>query len=109
MSGGGGGGVPFGQVVDSRRDCTNIFERTILSSPVPEVLASLSVDDVLNLELRGDRGPLVAVAPDGRHAGSVTSASLADLIRCINEGHAYIALVLSLDRGRCEVEIRPRP
>lgn len=97
--GAGGGGAG---------DCSSIFEQTVLSSPVREVLAILKRGDVLTLSLAGDKGPLLAITADGQTAGSITSASLAKIIRCITqEGAVFVAIVHAIDGGRCSVEIRP--
>ena len=96
-------GSPVG--TSSSFDCASIIERTILNSPNPAVLSSLNVGDILILELASVRGPLYA-KHNSEIAGSITSAILAQLIQCINEGYQYIAIIQSITGGRCSVEIR---
>jgi hypothetical protein len=107
MSGGDrSGGAPTG---DSER-CPDFFEPTVLSSPVPRVLAALKPGDKLNVEifrLAGGR-PLLVARADGEIAGSITFAGAGQLIRCLTEGYRYIAIVLEVDGGDCSVEIRRR-
>lgn len=105
----GGPQVPEGEPGDGPGiDCARLFLETILSSPNPAVIANLNEGERLPLELRGERGPVVAVAPDGQVAGSITAAALADLVECIQQGFDYVAVVLSVDGGACRVQVRPR-
>lgn len=99
-SGGLGGATPNG-------GCADIFIKTILSSPNPEVIGKLKKNDTLRLELQSETGPLLAFTNQGEVAGSVTSASLARIIRCIQDGYNFIAIVMNLIGGRCDVEVRP--
>lgn len=96
-SGGGGGGGD---------DPCAIHEITILNSPDRAVLATLRVGDLLLLEL--DLGPprrLLAKSHAGLVAGSITSQSLAQIIRCMQDGVAYGLEVLSLRGAVCQVRI----
>jgi len=91
-------------------DCESIFETTILNSPNPEVLGRLSEGDLLKLQIqaRGPRKVLVAVDAKGDPAGSITTASLSRIIRCIEkDGYSFISVVLAIEGGKCTVEIRP--
>ena len=110
MSGGdfsapsGGGSVSF------ESDCAALFEKTVLNSPDPAVLGHLKKGDVLPVEIisRGQKKVLVALAPDGRAAGAITSAALAKIITCIEkEGFSFAAEILSVQGGVCSVQIRP--
>ena len=111
MSGGGRTGpTRTGDGFPVETDCESIFETTILNSPNPEVLGRLSEGDVLGLQIqsRGPRKLLVAVDSEGAPAGSITTASLSRIIRCIErEGYSFIATVLEIEGGKCTVEIRP--
>lgn len=103
-SGGGGGGGSNGG-----SECGNLMVRTIISSPVPRILSALKKDDVLTVELfvQGSH-PIVVVRSDDGIAGSVTYSGVAKLIGCIGDGWKYIALVIGVDGGECEIEIRPK-
>lgn len=104
---GAGGASGAGGSGGTAQDCTNIFERTTLASPVPAVLALLRSSSVLTLQAQSPQGPLLATIADGRVAGSITSASLVRLLRCIAEGYGFVAIVLTVSGGKCDVEIRP--
>jgi hypothetical protein len=97
-TGGGGGEHPPGV------DCTRILERTILNSPVAEVVRNLRRGDVLTVELR--ERSLVAVTEDGQIAGALTPPLLPRIVECIGEGYEYIAIVQEVGGGRCGVEVR---
>ncbi len=99
-TGGSGGGQVNG-------GCADIFVQTTLASPVPEVIKKLKPNDVLRFQLQGERGPLLAITDQKEIAGSITSSYLARIIRCITEGYKFIAIVKSVNGGRCDIEIRP--
>jgi len=103
-TGGRGGGGP---VQPDPVDCDDLVFSTTLNSPKVSVISKLKAKDVLRLTLAGPRGPVVAVTSEGETAGSITEPRLVDLIRCMSEGHKYIALVLSIDAGACRVQVRP--
>ena len=102
MSGGGGGG--YSGPTRQSSDC-KIVERVPLNSPKPAVVTTLTVGDLLDVEERD--GSLVALH-QGAAAGSLTPQRLLDLLDCIQSGHEYVAAVLKLKGGLCEVEIRPK-
>lgn len=107
MSGGdsSGSGGGSGEVLD----CASIFEKTILNSPKPDVLSKIKIGEVLILELLQFDGKksLVAVTKDNDVAGSITSATLSKIKNCMDQGFTYIAIVESIEGGRCTVLLRP--
>jgi hypothetical protein len=107
MSGGGGGGGG-GPSPPSGIDCARLVIRTPLNSPNQSVVAKLKKNDQLSIEVQGARGPVVAKDSSGQIAGSITAQSLLDLIRCINDGYEYIAIVRDVSGGKVDVEIRPK-
>jgi hypothetical protein len=107
MSGSGGGGGGGGPVSPSRPDCSTLVFRTPLASPKPKVIAKLKKGDQLELIAQTAAGPAIVQTPQGEEAGSITSR-LADLLRCLDEGYKYVAIVMSITGGNVEVEIRPR-
>jgi len=100
-SGGGGGGTPG--------DACDITEFTTLNSPNRQVVSTLRVGDLLDVELRiGPPRQLVA-QQNGTIAGSITSPKSTQIIQCISRQHrAYVAEVKSIRGGVCQVEVRPR-
>ena len=102
--GGGGGGI------SRNHDCTAIFDRTVLNSPQQNVIILLKISEILTLrleQLSGDRVAVVAVTRDDEIAGSITSAVVAKLKVCIENGFKFIAIVESIENGKCVVSIRP--
>lgn len=87
--------------------CANLFVQTVLTSPNPSVIGTLQVGDVLDLKVMPP-GSLVAVTNSGAIAGSIVSANLSQLIVCIQSGTQFIALVLSILGGACDVQVRPK-
>jgi len=103
---GGGGGSGGG---DGGADCASLRARTLLNSPVPKVLETLQKDQVLTLDLltHGPH-PIVVARADQEIAGSITFSGVAKLVGCMREGWKFIGLVISVDDGECELEIRLR-
>jgi hypothetical protein len=85
-------------------------ERAHVSSPDPEVLKSISIGTILDLEVDTSTTPLLLVkAPDGRTLGSVVPSRMARIVSCIlNEGVQYMAVVLQINGGFVQVEIRAK-
>lgn len=89
----------------TRQNCADIVLKTQLASPDPDVIDDLGVGDILNIKLSSATGPLQAVTMDGQIAGAILSSNPALLINCITEGHEYLARVLSINGGDCQVSI----
>lgn len=95
---GGGGGA--------RPDACNIVEDTTLNSPVAGVIATLKVGNKMQVQVRLPRG-LIAVTAAGAIAGSITCASMLQIIACIQNGHPFEADVVGLHGGACDVRVQP--
>lgn len=109
MSGGGSSGTsrPNDNGGAGNENC-DIVERTNLNSPNPAVVASLNVGDILFISLNlGPPKRVEAQDSSGQVAGTITSAALARLIRCLESGVAFEAEVLVISGGKVEVELRP--
>lgn len=109
MSGGDYGGSSNGGG-NEVRDCTAIFDRTVLNSPQQKVIETLHKGFLLALrieKLTGDRIAVVAVTQSDEIAGSITSAAVAKLKVCLESGFKFIAIVESIENGKCVVNIRP--
>jgi hypothetical protein len=88
-------------------DCTRFMAPVLLDSPKPAVIAMLRVGDILELEFGGQRQVVIeARTRNGQVAGAVTG--LPKLRRCMQEGYRYIAEVMSVKGGACNVQIRYR-
>lgn len=107
MSGGDSTGGTWGG--DEFLDCASIFEKCILNSPKEAVLAKLSSGDVLRIELVefDSKKSLVAMTTAGEIAGSITSASLAKIKKCMEKGTFYTGIVEDVEGGKCTIFIRP--
>jgi len=110
MSGSGSSGIGVGGGnIGTEEDCSKIFESTVLNSPNPDILEKLKPDDELEVSILDEAGNLSLVAKyEGEIAGSITTASVAQIIKCIQDGNDFVAIVISIDSGRCLVEIRPK-
>ena len=99
----GGGGKPVPP------DPCNITEVTTLNSVNRNVIAGLRPNDRLAVVFQaGPPQRLVAERQPGVIAGSITSPSMLQIIQCIQAGHNYDAVVLSVRGAQCQVRIEPR-
>lgn len=103
---GSGGGVP--RPPGGGSDCAKLHEETTLNSVDPGVLATVKKDEVLTVHAQSPRGPLVALNRNGAIVGSITSASLAKFLDCIEKGFEYVAIVQSIKGGQVIVVVRPK-
>lgn len=87
--------------------CQLIDESVRLSSPKPNIVAKLSVGDILKLSLSSGAPPILAKTEKGDVAGAVVPSSLDTLLNCMGTGFTYIATVESLKGGICIVRITP--
>lgn len=106
MSGSGSGGS---YSPSTGIDCSRLEFEAAVNSPVKEVVDSLGLEDICVLQLvREEAVRLVVVSTqDGDRVGTIT-ARLPDLFRCIQQGAAFEAVVLSIDGGSIRVKVRPR-
>ncbi len=91
----------------TKQDCASLTDRTVLNSVNASAARGLRSGDALHLQARSLRGPLVAINAAGEEVGSITSAALAQLLACIEEGFRFVAEVQSVAGGRIEVLVRP--
>jgi len=108
MSGSGGGGGGGGGGSSSGVSCSALTIRTALNSPKASVISKLSVGDRLTVEFVPPKGPLVAKTKGGEIAGSITAAEMQLLIRCMADDWKYVAEIVSIKGGHCEVLIKAK-
>ena len=102
MSGSGGGQPP-----PTADPCEKLTSKTTLTSPVKDVVAQLTKGVELEIELKKSGGARVIQALHrGRLAGSITSTVIQRIAECIEDGHKYVAEVLSVEGGSCQVLVR---
>jgi len=95
--GGGQGAIP---------DPCDIDEITVINSPDRSVLATLRVGDSLIVELlSGPPRRLIVKSASGAVVGSITSASLPQLVKCSQNGVQYYAEVLGIRGAVCQVRV----
>lgn len=123
MSGGGGGGgdwrpEPKAPVPAANRtgagseegghiDPCIINELTLLNSVSPTALRSIQPGVLLRLVF--EKGPpqrLTAVDQTGQFVGSITSRSMLQIIECMQNGRQYVAEVIGIQGGSCQVRVR---
>ena len=105
MSGSGGGSWSE----PSQDPCEKLTSETTLTSPVRTVIAQLSKDMLLDIEVNNSGGTRVVQAlHKGNVAGSITSTIIQRIAECIENGHVYVAEVLSVQGGACRVRVRIR-
>lgn len=99
--GGGGGGDP-----DPETPCDRLRFSAQLTSPQPQVVATLSVGEVLDIATASMRGQVVVqVLKHGQVAGGLTGPEASSLRRCMDEGHDYNATVQSVNGGQVRVRV----
>jgi hypothetical protein len=62
---------------------------------------------VLDVELKDRKPPVLAITGDGEVAGTIIPSELSTLVGCIKKGYSYTAKVVKIDGGACTVEIQP--
>jgi hypothetical protein len=103
-----GGKAKSGRPIASANRCEDFTDKTTLNSPKATVISKLKEGDVLRVDLqpiRAGGATVVAITPGDQVAGAITSTKSPQLIKCIEKGHKYQALVVEIDGGRCTVEI----
>ncbi|WP_374588719.1 hypothetical protein [Ideonella dechloratans] len=79
---------------------------TQLSSPKPEVIAGIKVDEILDVAVQDMGGTAaVVVLRQGRIAGGLASPQVNRLRECLAEGHQYQAKVTDVQGGQVRVRI----
>lgn len=123
MSGGGGGGgnwrpepkAPVSQPIGGGAgegggisgDPCVISDVTSLNSVSPVALHGIRPGYILNVVfLVGPPQRLVVQDFSGQIVGSITSRSMLQIIECIQGGRNYVAKVLGIQGGSCQVRIQ---
>ncbi|AKG69170.1 Uncharacterised protein [Serratia fonticola] len=107
MSGSGGGsyGGQFGQA-DFEVSCEKLRIDTQLSSPVPQVVAQLTVGDILGIAQINSQGSQLTVAIyNGMQVGGLASPYIQRLRYCMNSGTTYVARVTAINGGQVRVSV----
>jgi hypothetical protein len=98
--GGAGGGVVAG-------DPCVIDELTSLNSVSPVALRNVRPGTLLDVVfMAGPPQRLVVQDRNGQIVGSITSRSMLQIIECIQSGRRYVAEVLGIQGGSCQVQVK---
>ena len=102
-----GGGSGSGAGPTGSDPCA-IAQRAPLNSPRPAIVATISIGDILRVELNesGTRPILEVVAKAGL-AGALTHNGHIRLIDCIRQGYRYEAVVVGRTGGAVDLQVQP--
>ena len=106
MSGSGGIAPLLGRGAGQTTACDELRFEANLASPVEEVVEHLYVGAQLDVSLEDQDGPRVVVWFEQEAAGAIIDR-LSDLIRCLQTGKLFHAIVRFLDDGIVRVEVQP--
>ena len=105
MSGSSGGGIPSINRPDENDDCQGLVINTNLSTPQAAIISNLKSGEILSIHAASEQGPIQAITEDGIVAGTIISREQVRLLSCINKGTNFIAEVLLVKNGQCQVQI----
>jgi hypothetical protein len=72
-------------------------------------MAQITKGTLLDVEVSESGGTrVVRAVHNGQVAGSITSSIIQRIAECIENGHVYVAEVLSIQGGACRVRVRIR-
>ncbi len=102
MSGSGGGGS-FSAPFDT---CESLVINTQLSSPKPDVIKRIQINDKLVISTQASGGTTVIVAlHEGEIAGGLASPETGRLRTCLEGGTQYVAKVTAINDGQVRVQV----
>lgn len=104
---GSGGDISTGGGGNAEYDCRTLSGQGTIMSPVPAVLATLNVNEYLDIKLRTVTS-LQGVTLGGQVVGGVfvnPSGLQSSIIACMNDGNEYKGRITSLVGGSCELLI----
>lgn len=103
MSGSGGFGG-YEAPARAKFDCLTGIVTLRVSSIDLNVLATLSVGDILEVEI-SHSGALILVDANGQSLGSAMHHNTRDIINCIKLDNNYVATIVSITSPTCTVKI----
>lgn len=107
MSGSGGGGdndMPSINRPSQNDSCASLIINTNLATPQANVINNLNAGDVLDINAVTDQGPIQALY-NGQLAGNIISREQIRLLACLIKGVPFVADVIEIDNGQCQVRI----
>ncbi len=97
---GGGAGVPV--------DPCAISERTTLNSVNRAILTAVRGGDLLDVVYEAGPPQRLVAQANGSIVGSITGPSMLQFIQCMLNGRQYVAEVIGIQGGTCQVLVRPK-
>lgn len=86
--------------------CASLQFDTQLASPKAQVVAQLSIDDILDVDYtQSDNQQVVSALWDGSVAGSIVDPHLSQLRNCMSDGEKYRARVLHISGGQVRLRV----
>jgi hypothetical protein len=79
---------------------------TNIASPIPAIVSTLKVGEILDVVLQAARGPVALITSSGQQAGGVLFDDIAELIQCLSQGNEYKAKVIEKKGGNVQVRIK---
>jgi hypothetical protein len=108
MSGSGGSGGGGSRPDEGLVDCESLIFEAVVSSVQPDALAALLVGEILRVVLESPQGTrMIALRREAEDllVGTLTTGSVTQLLRCIQQGVEFVAEVLSIEEGIIRVRI----
>lgn len=90
-----------------RDPCATLAFRAQINSPQPASLASVTVGQILLIQLAPAPQTSVLVLHLGQPIGSITGSRVTSLINCLLNGYLFESEVVSVLGGSCTVDVRP--
>ena len=87
--------------------CDQLSFLAIIHSPQPAVIVQISQGDLLSVELQAVPLTVVVVKYQGAIAGTLTGVQVSSLINCLQNGYPFGAKVISIEGGKCTIDVRP--
>lgn len=106
MSGNGRGGSDGNGAPSNGHTCPTVFTGARLVSAKEAALTSVKTDDILDLRVIKANTFILMASNNGEDAGAVSHAATTQIIKCIQDGHTYVACITKRDGGNIELEIR---
>jgi hypothetical protein len=104
MSGNGRGGSDGAP--SNGHTCPTVFTGARLVSSKEAALTSVKTGDILDLRVIQANTFILMASNNGEDAGAVSHTATTQIIKCIQDGHTYVAYITKRDGGNIELEIR---
>ncbi len=106
MSGSPSRGSQPGWPEDDRTPCSELEFETHLSSPQADAIEGVHPGELLPVAIDTRDGVRkVAVYREGDIAGTITADRLPALLRCLQQGQAFVAEVIRVDGGAIRIRV----